>query len=134
MAVVVQVVAADVAEVPVPEVVEVDRVVHPLLDHVGLQQAGYEHGRGLERRQPRDRREQRGEGQRVTDPPVDVLAVPRARVVLPVQRVEVLVREPAHRPPSLREPAVQHVPVDDVLQHRPRRHAAGEVPQRHEPL
>src|SRR5258706_11447302 len=43
-AVVVKMLPSDIAEVAPPEVVEVHRVVNPLLDHVALQDGGHEHG------------------------------------------------------------------------------------------
>src|SRR5438128_2435287 len=80
-AVVIEVVAADIAEVAVAEVVEVHRVVDPLLRDVGLEQPGREHGRGRERSEEARGHQARGEGQRVPDAPVDVLAGPWAGVV-----------------------------------------------------
>ena len=127
-AVVVEVVPTDVAEIPVAEVVEVHRVVHPLLENIRLQQAGHEHRSRGKRSEETQRRKERGKGQRVADPPVDVLAVPWPGVVVRVAGVEEVVQPAPEQPAPLREDAVEDVAMDEVLDGDP-----GDHPEGHEP-
>src|SRR5437867_4458924 len=114
-AVVVQVMPLDVAEVPSTEAVEVHGVVHPLLDDVRLHEPGQEGAQGLDGQEEAHEGQGPEEGEGVRHRAVDVIPVPGPLVVLPVQVVEVRVEEVLEEAGSVREPPMEDVPVDPVL-------------------
>src|SRR6185295_17080503 len=128
-AVMVEVMALDVAEIRVVEVVEVHGVMDPLLHDVALQQARDQHRHRPDGEEGGDGHECDREGKRVHDAAVDVLAVPGPLVVLPVQMVEALVQEVLYDARTVRETAVQQVAMDGVLEQRPGRYATEEEPR-----
>jgi hypothetical protein len=73
------------------EVVEVNGVVNPLFNHIALTDAGQQHGRCVSGKDEADGRGDREERKQVFQFGVDVLAVKRALVMFPVERVQVLI-------------------------------------------
>src|SRR5438046_2564414 len=96
----VEVVLADVDEVPPPELVEVHRVVHPFLGHVAHEHGGQEYGGGRQGGEEAQQREQDRDGDGV-EPTVDVQTVPRPQVMVPVRGVEEAVDPVIEAPPRV---------------------------------
>ncbi len=128
-AVVVPVVAANVAEVAGLEGVKVDGIVHPLLDDVALEQGGHEDGRPVVGREDEahDGEEHR-ERDRV-EVAVDVHPVPGTPVMVPVHGVEEGVHPMLQEARAVGKPPVEDVAVDEVLEQGPEDDAQGEVGQ-----
>src|SRR5438876_5229552 len=114
-AVMVEVVALDVAEIGIAEIVKVAGMMDPLFERVTFDDARNQGRQRVNRRKKTERRHREKQRQQVFQLAIDMVAVERMLVVVPVERIEPLVREPADESRARAEMPVQDPAVENVF-------------------
>ena len=114
-AVMIQMIPAQMPQVGIARLSEMEVVVGPLFADVALHHTGKQSRRRIDREQEADRRGDEEERQDVLQFATDVPAVEGPLMMLPMKRIEPLVEKAANQAFAGRETAVQDITMKEVF-------------------
>jgi hypothetical protein len=122
-AVMIEMIAFEMPEVAITRLSEMQEIMEPLFADIALHDAGKQGGERVNGKEETERRGYCKERQNILQLATDVPAVKRSRMVLPMKRVEPLVKKAANQAFAGRKAAVEDVTMEEIFHQAPHRDA-----------
>jgi hypothetical protein len=122
-AVMIEMIALEMPEVGITRLSKMQEIMEPLFADIALHDTRKQGGKRVNGKEETERRGYCKERQNILQLATDVPAVKRSRMVLPMKRVEPLVKKAANQAFAGRKAAVEDVTMEEIFHQAPHRDA-----------